>query len=487
MKLLLINSYLSGDAWHYPPLELGFLATFVRDRSSSEVKLVDPAAENMDINQVVKAAKDFDIVGLNCFTERRVQCFEIAKRIKEENPNCKIILGGPHATALDIKIMEHYTFVDGIIRSEGEQTLLEVVKGGDYKKILGLTWRNNGEIIKNPDRPLMENLDDVYVDYSFLPPMKKYIRDYASPDLKGKINYVYMLSSRGCPFFCEFCGNKFFWRSCWRAPNPEILVRRMSDLVGEYGVEYFRFGDGEFTANETWSRKFCKELQNAKLDIHFRVDSRINVSAETLKDLKKSGCVGVTFGIESFSDEILTDINKYTRRNMIIETLKNSRKAGLWTRGTFILLWPGETVENFKRNTLRFTGFVDEFEAHVLHILPGTPLYERLKQKGEINDEMWFNIPDRKRFYCKENFPSALYSLDELEKVFWYANNYFTTRNPRKIMKKFDFIRSMILMGGSALNMGVSGIENFVNIDGLLKFEKKYYIEFQKKMLKSGE
>ena len=249
MKLLLINSYLSGDAWHYPPLELGFLATFVRDRSSSEVKLVDPAAENMDINQVVKAAKDFDIVGLNCFTERRVQCFEIAKRIKEENPNCKIILGGPHATALDIKIMEHYTFVDGIIRSEGEQTLLEVVKGGDYKKILGLTWRNNGEIIKNPDRPLMENLDDVYVDYSFLPPMKKYIRDYASPDLKGKINYVYMLSSRGCPFFCEFCGNKFFWRSCWRAPNPEILVRRISDLVGEYGVEYFRFGDGEFTAN----------------------------------------------------------------------------------------------------------------------------------------------------------------------------------------------------------------------------------------------
>lgn len=487
MKLLLINSYLSGDAWHYPPLELGFLATFIRDRSNYEVKLIDPAAEGMDIDQVVNSAKDFDIIGLNCFTERRAQCFEIAKRINEANPNCRIILGGPHATALDVKVMEHYPFIDGIIRSEGEQTLLEIVKGEDNKKILGLTWRNNGEIVRNPDRPFMENLDDVYVDYSFLPPMKKYIRDYASPQLTGKINYIYMLSSRGCPFFCEFCGNKFFWKSCWRAPSPEVLVKRMEDLVGKYGVEYFRFGDGEFTANETWSQKFCKELQNAKLDIHFRVDSRVNVSLETLKELKKSGCVGVTFGIESFSDDILTDINKYTRRNMIIKTLKNSREAGLWTRGTFILLWPGETIQNFNKNTLRFTKFVDEFEAHVLHILPGTPLYERLKQRGEINDEMWFSIPDRKRFFCRENFPSALYSIEELEKVFWYANNYFALKNPNKILKKFDIIRSSILLGGSAINVASSFMEKFVSIKRFLDFEKKYYTGFQKMMLHSNE
>ena len=487
MKLLLINSYLSGDAWHYPPLELGFIATFVRDRSNCEVKMIDPAAEGMKMNQILKIAENFDIIGLNTFTERRFQCFDLAKKIKEVNPHCKIILGGPHATALDVKIMEHYPFVDAIARSEGEETMLDIVKDKPFKNIAGLTWKNNGKVIRNPDRQLIKNLDDVYVDYSFLPPMKKYIQDYASPQLTGKINYVYALASRGCPFFCEFCGNKYFWKSCWRAPRPEVVVKRMGELVGEYGIEYFRFGDGNFTGNEKWTLKFCKELQKTKLNIYFRVDSRINVSLETLKELKKSGCVGVTFGIESFSDDILKDIKKYTRRNMILKTLENSRRAGLWTRGTFILLWPGETIENFKKNTLRFTKYVDEFEAHVLHILPGTPLYERLKQRGEINDEMWFHVPDRKRFYCKENFPSAIYSLDELEKVFWYANNYFVMKNPEKIMKKFDFIRSSILIAGSVINMGSVWMENFVNIDRFLNFEKKYYIEFQKRMLKSGE
>jgi anaerobic magnesium-protoporphyrin IX monomethyl ester cyclase len=487
MKLVLVNSYLAGDAWHYPPLELGFLATFVRDRSNTEVKVVDPIPEEMSFDDVVKVAKDSDIVGMNTFTERRFHAFELAKKIKEENINCKILLGGPHATALDVKIMEHYPFIDLIARNEGEETLLEIVKGIPEKDILGLTWRRDGKVVRNSERPLMQNLDDVYVDYSFLPPMKKYIRDYASPQLKSKDNYIYFLASRGCPFFCEFCGNKNMWKSCWRAPSPEILVKRMTDLVAKYDIKYFRFGDGEFTANEEWAVKFCKEIQNAKLDIYFRVDSRVNVSMDTLKELKKSGCVGITFGIESLSDDILTDIKKYTRRNMIIPTLKNSRKIGLWTRGTFIILWPGETFENFKQNTLRFTKFVDEFEAHILHILPGTPLYERLKQKGEISDDVWFSANEKKQFYCKENFPSALYTLEELEKVFWYANNYFVTHNPEKIMNKFDFMRSMIMILGSGANMGLSFMENFANIDKILNFEKKYYIEFQKKMLKSSE
>jgi radical SAM superfamily enzyme YgiQ (UPF0313 family) len=424
---------------------------------------------------------------LNTFTERRFICFEIAKRIKETNPNCKIILGGPHATALDIEIMKHYPFIDGIVRSEGEETLVDIVKGGKYRNIDGLTWKNDGNVIKNPDRPLIENLDNVYIDYSFLPPMKKYIRDYASPQLKDNKNYIYFISSRGCPFFCDFCGNTCSWKNRWRAPSPEVLVKRMKDVVDNYGVEYFRFGVGNFTAKESWVLKFCEEIKKNNLDVYFRIDSRVNISLNALKELKKRGCVGVTFGIESFSDETLKNMNKGNTREMIIKTLKNSHEAGLWTRGTFILLWPGETIENFKKNTLRFTKFVDEFEAHILHILPGTPIYEKLKQRGEINDDIWFKNRARKIFYCKENFSSSPYALEELEKVFWYANNYYVVKKPENIFKKFDLFRSSVLISGSLVNMAASVLDKFVSIDKMLKFEKKYYGEFQKKMLKSVE
>jgi radical SAM superfamily enzyme YgiQ (UPF0313 family) len=223
------------------------------------------------------------------------------------------------------------------------------------------------------------------------------------------------------------------------------------------------------------------------LDVYFRIDSRVNISLNALKELKKRGCVGVTFGIESFSDETLKNMNKGNTREMIIKTLKNSHEAGLWTRGTFILLWPGETIENFKKNTLRFTKFVDEFEAHILHILPGTPIYEKLKQRGEINDDIWFKNRARKIFYCKENFSSSPYALEELEKVFWYANNYYVVKKPENIFKKFDLFRSSVLISGSLVNMAASVLDKFVSIDKMLKFEKKYYGEFQKKMLKSVE
>jgi len=486
MKLLLINSYLGGDAWHYPPLELGLLGTFVRDRSNCEVEIIDPLPQNMNMKRILKKAESSDIVGLNCFTERRVACFSLAKRIKEVNPDCKLVLGGPHATTLSEEILRHYPFVDVIVRGEGEECLLDIVKGKPFKKITGLTWKKGKKIIKNSPRPFIKNLDDVYIDYSLLPSMKNYIIDYAAPNVSKNVNYIYILASRGCPYSCKFCGGPRFWKHTWRAPGPEALVKRMEQLVEEYGVEYFRFGDGNFTANPDWVLKFCKELQKADLNVNFRLDARVNTSKHILQEMKKSGCVGITFGIESFSDGILRKINKFTTRKLIIKTLKISRELNLWTRGTFILLWPGETIENFIKNTLRLTKLVDDFESHILHILPGTELYNELKMRGEINDEVWFNPKTGRRLnYCKEFFPSANYSLEELEKLFWYSNNYHVLRRPDVAMKKYGFVRGSFLITASLINMMSAHMESIISIDKLLDFEKKHYKTFQKKMLKA--
>ena len=169
MKLLLINPHLGGVVYA-PSLGLGFIGTYVKNNSDCEVELVEPLTKKININEVIQKAKYSDFVGLICYTENRFDCFSLAARIKKANPNCKILLGGAHVTQLDTKILEHYPFIDIIVRMEGEETTLNIIKNKKLKDIDGITYRSKkGKIIRNPDRIMCEDISKYYYDYNLNP------------------------------------------------------------------------------------------------------------------------------------------------------------------------------------------------------------------------------------------------------------------------------------------------------------------------------
>lgn len=398
-KLLLINPYfgqsskLLEGAVHSPPLGLGFVATFVRDHANCDVEIIDPLPQGLSEIAVLDKIADVDFVGLSINTYLRFYCLDFARKIKDRYPRCMLILGGAHTYFLDKMILGHYPFINVIVRGEGEETTVELVEGKSLQEIAGITYRHpNGEIIRNPDRPLIQDIDRLYIDYGLLPDMSLYKSDIEVPLDLRRLKTAYMIESRGCPFKCTYCANQH-WQGVWRAVSPARTVDKMEHLARNHGVQYFRFYDDLFTANMNKTLEFCRILKDRKLNVHFRVLVRAGISKETLKALQEVGCESIGLGIESGSDRMLKGIKKGITRQQIIETINSCKDLGLWVVGSFIVSLPGETQEDYKAS-LALVNLPDTFNANILHLFPGTSFYNELKEKGEIDDSIWF---DRKK------------------------------------------------------------------------------------------
>lgn len=446
MKLLLINPYFgqgqsqeTEGATHSPPLGLGFLGTYVRDNTDWEVEIVDPAPQGFSETEVLRRVKKADIVGLSCFADTRFYCFEFAQKVKKRNPKCLLVVGGPHTYVMDDLILKKYPYIDILVRGEGEETLLEIVEGKKKEEILGITYKRGSKIIRNPLRQFAANIDKYYIDYSLLPNFELYGKDVEAPVQLRKLKTIYTIASRGCPFQCSYCAN-IHWERRWRATTPSELVKRIKSWVDDFGVEYVRFYDDLFTANKKWVLEFCDLLKKSKLNVKFRVLVRAGTDKEVLKALSEVGCEAVGFGIESGSDKILRRINKQITRKQIIDTIKNCRKLKIWIVGAFIISLPDETIEDYKKS-LSIVPLLDTFQTNIQIIFPYTPLYTELKQRGEIEDSIWFDKAYEGRLlYTKENFPSAEFGLSELEWMSLYTQYHHFFKRPDKVIQKYGKI-----------------------------------------------
>ncbi|MCK4781646.1 radical SAM protein [Candidatus Parcubacteria bacterium] len=476
MKLLLTNPNFKGVV-EDPSLSFCFIGTYVKEHSNCEVEIIEPTLQGVTEKQLLAKMKESDILGLTCYTESRFQVFDFARKAKEVNPNCKIVIGGPHVYTLDKEILEYYPFVDFIVRGEGEETILEIIEGKPAEKILGIAWRkNSGEVVRNPDRPLISNIDNLHCDYSLILPQVKGWKELGSPYELQKLNNLPVIASRGCPFHCTFCAAHELWGKRYRGFSPEELVRRLKKLSSDYNIGYFRFYDALFTANDERILKFCDLLKKSNLKIRFRIDIRAGTSREVLKKLKEVGCDVVGFGVESGSDKILQRINKMTTRKLIEETIKTCKELGYWIHGFFMVSLPDETLEDFEKTFELFKSF-DEMNIQFFKIHPNTIFYNELKQKGEINDEVWFN-PDygfktkygSEVYYCKEMFPSANFYRKEVEILLHRVNYNYIIYNRQKTIRKYGLTKGIFIISLSIV------------MDGLLKngTGRKLYFRLEK-------
>lgn len=239
--------------------------------------------------------------------------------------------------------------------------------------------------------------------------------------------------------------------------SPATLVGHIERIVKKYNVEYFRFYDDLFTVNKKWVMQFCDLLEQKVLKVKFRVLIRGDTRPEVIQRLCQVGLVAVGLGVESGSDRMLKAIAKGITSKQLIETMTECKRLGLWLVGSFILSLPGETPDDFKASK-KLMAYPDVFQAPIMTIFPGTPLYTQLKNTGEINDEIWFDGAQQGRIlYCKENFPSARYSKEELARLQLYIYNYKNLISPVALIRLYGPVRGVLNLVKSAMDFIAQG------------------------------
>lgn len=448
MKLLLVNPNFEGVVV-VSSLGLGFLATYIKDRTDCKVEVIEPILQGLTESQVLDKVRGSDILGLVCYTESRFQCFDFAKRAKMINPSCRIIVGGPHVNTLDREILNHYPWVDVVVRSEGEQTLLEIVKGKSLEEIRGISFRRDGTPIRNPDRELIKDIDRLDLDYSLYHPWIGTWKDYEVPPHLKNTRHLPIIASRGCPFRCTFCAAPKQWGGISRAIEPERLVKWLRYLVNRYNVGYSRFYDSLFTGNKERILEFCNLLEKEDLNITFRIDIRAGEDRYVLKRLKKVGCEVVGFGAESGSDRVLKRIDKGIKRKVTEDTIKICRELGFWLIGFFMVSLPDERMPDI-RKTFELFKYFDVLNVQFFKVYPNTTSYDELKLRREIDDRGWFNQSygfdtdwGSQAFYCKEIFPSSNFYHEEVNLIMSYS---LEIHKLNKILKTSKSIRDFPLL-----------------------------------------
>lgn len=282
-----------------------------------------------------------DYVGLSVMTGiQTAHSAELSKELKAIDKHLPILWGGIHPSLLPHQCLcEQY--IDFVIIGEGEITTLEftnaLLSDKQFKEILGLGYKQDGQIIVNAKRPLIENLDDWRLDFSLLD-MNKYV--YRLDRYQRTIAYK---ASRGCPFGCAFCYNNEFNQNRWRAWSIETVVEDIEYLKNNFSIDAVKFYDDNFFVNK---QRAYEILDRISLPSHLEI--RIDmIDEDVAAALKKYRVYDLLIGLESGSDRMLKMIDKNFTVEKMLKGVRAIAKEDLRACYSFIVGLPTETEAEF--------------------------------------------------------------------------------------------------------------------------------------------
>ena len=414
----------SGATGHLPfaLLGLGYLAAIL-EKNQYEIDVIDCQVLKLsyeDFRSEIARRKP-DIVGLTSTTLTYNSALKLAKIAKEVLPNCLIFIGGPHVTFWDDKALEECPALDVIVRKEGEYTLLELVQkveaGKSFRDVLGVTYRKDGKIVRNPDRPYIEDLDALPFPARHLWPMER---------LRETEDILYLAASRGCVYWCEFCATVRMHGRKFRMRSPKNIVDELEFLHKTYGVTNFTFCDDAFTVEPARTAELCRLILERKLKIKWNCGTRVDMlTKELMIKMREAGCVSVWSGVESGSQKVLDAMNKGITTEQTERVFGWIREVGLKPVPNVILGFPGET-EDSAWETIKFVEKISPDEVGFYNIatpFPGTPLYDTVKKIG------WLRVTDFDKYdTVTPIFETPWLSIEELKEIREQAFHHFYLR-----------------------------------------------------------
>jgi anaerobic magnesium-protoporphyrin IX monomethyl ester cyclase len=387
-KVLLIYPYFKPprdrSVFRFPPLGISYIASSLIG-AGHEVLLLD--CTFMDKPEALSQAQSAgaEVVGLYCMVTMLEDCLWFARQLRSTTR--LLVAGGPLPTCDPQAFLNDF---DVIVRGEGEITILELLQeyqtGGDYSHIPGIAFRQKispqeesaDETIFTPDRPFIQDLDSLLFPARHLLPNQRYIQF-------GKRQYGYgittVMSTRGCPYECEFCSNVLFGGS-FRERTAGNVADEIEQALA-LGYERISFADDVFTLRKKRVLELCAEIKQRELHFYWECLARVDsLDDATYIEMYKAGCRRVYFGIESGDDGILKLMNKKISTAEAQHAVLAAHQAGLKVGAFFILFYPGETDQTVL-NTIRFATSqpLDYLGLTMPYPLPGTALYDRVKSQ----------------------------------------------------------------------------------------------------------
>lgn len=376
-----------------PPLGLLSIGA-VLEKAGVDIEIVPADIRKMNwraIREKIAADKP-DVVGVTSTTENRFQSFRLVKEAKKARPETVTVLGGPHASMAAEDALAHLPELDMVVRGEGEITTLELCRTLDsgrdaaaLERINGLSFRTAGGIVSAPPREPIRDLDTLPDPAFHLVHFETYNFRFEVPG-HGLLPAVNIMTSRGCPFLCNFCATPINWGRTVRMRRPENVVREIERHIRTYGVRVVFFYDDTFNANPKRVEEICDLILEKKLDIFWKADVRMDmVDRPLLEKMKKSGLFHLSFGLEAASERVRNEIiNKKIDMRDFHNLVGWCNELDIIPNVFFIFSHPTETWKE-ARETIRI---IEQYESRieasvaVLHVYPGTPLERTAREKG---------------------------------------------------------------------------------------------------------
>ncbi len=384
-----------SDKYIEYPIYLAYTAAVV-EQAGFEVSFIDAIMDELSIEEFARRVHDSGprLAILETSTPSIHFDLETAAAVKRWSPETFVALIGSHVTYFDRETLAENPAVDAIVRGEFEYTCADLARtleaGADLSRVLGLTYRDaDGEVRRNPDRPLFEPLDQMPF------PARHVVggEGYRAGIYSGG-HPTAMVSSRGCPYRCTFClwpdilyGHKF------RARSAENVVEEIEQAVRRYGHDEIYFDDDTFTIDRQRVLDICCLIQERGLEKEMewiaqcRVDT---VDREMLEAMKAANCGYILFGVESGSPQMLRKMKKGITPDKVRTAFKLTREVGIKTQAFFLFGMPGETQGTIQE-TIQFAKELNasstQFAIAIPH--PGTALYEECRANGWLTSEDW--------------------------------------------------------------------------------------------------
>jgi len=364
----------TGRHWIMPSLGLMYLSASLR-RAGYTVRHVDHTfMERSEVLEVIEREKP-SVIGIYCMITMQDEALSLAAQVRDK---ALTVVGGPYPSG------EPDTFVDDfdlVAVGEGEETIVSIMQHLDdrrWEEIPGVVFKRDGEVVKSCARTRTKEMSHLPLPYRGDIPNDRYIAywrkhwgDATTP----------LMSTRGCPFRCDFC-HKSVFGDLFSARPVESVVAEMREIA-ELGYDHIWMSDDLFTLNYKRTFELAQAIEAAHLPLTWECLSRVtHVDLALFKQMKRAGCKRIFFGIESGDETVLKEMKKGITPDQARAAVEACVAAGIKAAGFFMVGYLGETTDSLIRS-INFSSSLplDYVSYTIAYPLPGTGFYERVRER----------------------------------------------------------------------------------------------------------
>ncbi|MBF0611983.1 MAG: cobalamin-dependent protein [Magnetococcales bacterium] len=400
-----------------------------------------------EIEKIINAIHA-DLVGISCVTRCLPGIKALSQLIRQRHPQACIVVGGPHVTPLPAETLNHQESIDIVVIGEGENTFLEIVERLEAdasqppQGVTGTVWRGQESVQFAPPRERIKNLDSLASPHDY----------FYSPIL---------LTTRGCPSRCTFCGSFSQWGKNLVMNSPNYILRLWEKIVMERGEKFLSIKDDTFTANKQRILAVCHQIITKKLNFIWSCDTRADsLDEEILRTRCLAGCRRISLGGSQARLPYCKPLkNIYPRKAVEVSHL--ARKYGIQVRFYMIIGNRGETLETIQQS-FELIHEAHPFSANFnpLEFIPGTDGFETLKKEKGLGNEIFYREDYRK-----------------------FLKNY--SYLPEK--KSGDYIKLFMIVYGDSINLNYSSTHEYIEILHRLDGHHSAHMNLAGAYLRAGE